>query len=158
MWSACAVNTYSPNVMAYIWHLAHDLRGWGGWMASMMQWTRVWASSGSWWWTGKPGVLQSMGSQRVGHDWATELHWTWGVDWAVLGVFSSFSHVCSQLEGRLVSGWPRKVWGGGRRRQLPDLQRQVAHLPTAGLLFPRVPHHGHSEGALPGGCSPPTSL
>ena len=39
-------------------------------------WTRVWVSSGSWWWTGKPGVLQSMGSQRVGHDWATELNWT----------------------------------------------------------------------------------
>ena len=37
---------------------------------------RVWASSGSWWWTGKPGVLQSMGSQRVRHDWATELNWT----------------------------------------------------------------------------------
>ena len=38
-------------------------------------WTRVWASSGSWWWTGKPGVLQSMGSQRIGHNWATELNW-----------------------------------------------------------------------------------
>ena len=36
---------------------------------------RVWASSGSWWWTGKPGMLQSMGSQRVGHDWATKLNW-----------------------------------------------------------------------------------
>ena len=48
-------------------------RGWDGWMASPTQWTWVWASSGSWWWTGKPRVLQSMGSQRVGHDWATEL-------------------------------------------------------------------------------------
>ena len=44
-----------------------------GWMASLTRWTWVWASSGSWWWTGKPGVLQSMGSQRIGHDWATEL-------------------------------------------------------------------------------------
>ena len=44
-----------------------------GWMASPTQWTWVWISSGSWWWTGKPGVLQSMGSQRVGHDWVTEL-------------------------------------------------------------------------------------
>ena len=50
-------------------------RGWEGWMASPTQWTRVWASSGSWWWTGRPGVLQSMGSQRVGHDWATQLNW-----------------------------------------------------------------------------------
>ena len=48
-------------------------RGWDGWMASLIQWTWVWANSGSWWWTGRPGMLQSMGSQRVGHDWATEL-------------------------------------------------------------------------------------
>ena len=53
-----------------------DNRGWDGWMASLTQWTWVWATSGSWWWTGKPGVLQSMGSQRVGHDWANELNWT----------------------------------------------------------------------------------
>ena len=54
-------------------------RGWqrmNGWMASPTQWTWVWASSGSWWWTGKPGVLQSMGLQRVGHNWETELNWT----------------------------------------------------------------------------------
>ena len=50
-------------------------RGWDGWMASPTQWTWVWASSRGWWWTGKLGVLQSMGSQRVGHDWATELNW-----------------------------------------------------------------------------------
>ena len=49
-----------------------DNRGWDGWMASPTQQTRVWASSGSWWRTGKPGVLQSMGSQRVRHDSATE--------------------------------------------------------------------------------------
>ena len=50
-----------------------DDRGWDGWMASPIQWTWVWVSSRSWWWTGKPGVLQSMGLQRGGHDWATEL-------------------------------------------------------------------------------------
>ena len=50
-------------------------RGWDGWMASPTQWTWVWVDSGSWWWTGKPGVLRFMGSQRVGHDWATELNW-----------------------------------------------------------------------------------
>ena len=48
-----------------------DDRGWDGWMASLTQWTWVWASSRSWWWTGKPGVLQSMGLQ-IGHDWVTE--------------------------------------------------------------------------------------
>ena len=52
-----------------------DERGWDGWMASLTRWTRVWVSSGSWWWRGRPGVLQSMGSQRVGHDWATDLNW-----------------------------------------------------------------------------------
>ena len=51
-----------------------DDRGWDGWMASPTQWTWVWASSGSGWWTRKPGMLQSMGSQRVRHDWATELN------------------------------------------------------------------------------------
>ena len=50
----------------------HYEKRWDGWMASPIQWTWVWASSGRWWRTGKPGVLQSMGSQRVGHDWATE--------------------------------------------------------------------------------------
>ena len=47
-------------------------RGWHGWMASPTQWTRVWANSGRWWRIGKPGVLQSMGLQRVGHDLATK--------------------------------------------------------------------------------------
>ena len=51
-----------------------DDRGWDGWMASPTRWTWVWVSSGSWWWTGRPGVLQFMGSRRVGHDW-TELNW-----------------------------------------------------------------------------------
>ena len=50
-------------------------RGWDGWMASSTQWSWVWASSGSWWWTGQPGILQSMGSQRAGHNWVTELNW-----------------------------------------------------------------------------------
>ena len=59
--------------------------GWDGWMASRTQWTRVWAGSGRWWRIGKPGVLQSMGSQRVRHDLATEWqcnpHHPWGL-WA----------------------------------------------------------------------------
>ena len=50
-----------------------DDRGWDGWMASPTQWTWVWVNSVSWWWSGRPGVLQSMGSQRVGHNWVTEL-------------------------------------------------------------------------------------
>ena len=50
-----------------------DDRGWDGWMASLTRWTWVWVISRSWWWTGRPGVLRFMGSQRVGHDRATEL-------------------------------------------------------------------------------------
>ena len=53
------------------------MRGWAGWMASATQWTWVWVDSGSWWGTGRPGVLQSMGLKRVRHDWATELNWKW---------------------------------------------------------------------------------
>ena len=53
-----------------------DDRGWDGWMASLTRWTWVWVNSGSWWWTGRPGVQRFMGSLRVTHDWATELNWT----------------------------------------------------------------------------------
>ena len=62
--------------------------GWDGWLASLTQWTWVWASSRSWWWTGRPAVLQSMGSQRVGHDWATELNWL-----IILGVIIVWGYV-----------------------------------------------------------------
>ena len=52
-----------------------DDRGWDGWMASPTRWTWVWVDSRSWWWTGRPGVLWFMGSQRVWHDWVTRLNW-----------------------------------------------------------------------------------
>ena len=53
-----------------------DKRGWDAWMASPTRWTWVWVNSGSWWWTGRPGALQFMGLQSVGHDWVTELNWS----------------------------------------------------------------------------------
>ena len=56
-----------------------DDRGWDGSMVSLTQWTWVWASSGRWWKTGEPGVLQSMGSQKFRHDWVTELNWTYDI-------------------------------------------------------------------------------
>ena len=58
------------------WVWVSSPRRWDGWMASPTQWIWVWVNSGSWWWTGRPGVLQSMGSQRVGHNWVTALNWT----------------------------------------------------------------------------------
>ena len=51
-------------------------RSWDGWMASPTQWTWVWVNSCSWWWTERPDVLQSRESQRVRHDWETEVNWT----------------------------------------------------------------------------------
>ena len=59
-----------------------DNRGWDGWMASLTRWTWVWVNSGSWWWTGRPGVLRFMGSQRVRHDsdWS-DLIWSEWVYW-----------------------------------------------------------------------------
>ena len=69
-----------------------DDRGWDGWMASPTRWIWVWVNSGSWWWTGRPGVLRFMGSQRVGHDWATELNWTeWW--WAFFHVYVGHLYV-----------------------------------------------------------------
>ena len=55
-----------------------DDGGWDGWVASLTRWMWIWVNSGSCWWTGRPGVLRFMGSQRVGHNWATELNWTEG--------------------------------------------------------------------------------
>ena len=72
-------------------------RGWDGWMASLTQWTWVWVNSGSWWWTGRPGVLQSMGSQRVGHDWAVELKWT--------DIYALIYDTCFSLSDFLYSVW-----------------------------------------------------
>ena len=60
-----------------------DDRGWDCWMALLSLWTWGWVSSRSWWWTGKPGMLQSMGSQRVRHNWVTELNWTDLLPWCL---------------------------------------------------------------------------
>ena len=61
-----------------------DDRGWDGWMASLTRWTWVSVNSGSWWWTGRPGVLRFTGLQRVGHDWATDLIWWYIYPFSVL--------------------------------------------------------------------------
>ena len=86
-----------------------DNRGWDGWMASLTQWTWVWVNSGSWWWTGRPGMLQSMGSQRVRHDWATELNWTdahvwiWELDYKESWVLKNWCFWTVVLEKTLES-------------------------------------------------------
>ena len=80
---------WPPDVKSWLTHLKRpwswerlraggegDDSGWDGWMVSLTQWTWVWVNSGSWWWTGRPGVLWFIGSHRVGQDWVTELNWT----------------------------------------------------------------------------------
>ena len=80
-----------------------DDRRWDGWMASLTQWTWVWVKSESWWWTGRPGVLWFMGSQRIGHDWATSLSFFtlmhWKRKWQPTPVFLPGE---SQGQGSLV--------------------------------------------------------
>ena len=77
-----------------------DDRGWDGWMASPTRWTWVWVNSGSWWWTGRSGVLWFMGSQRVRHDWVTELNWTehTGMSWYSNGKPDDFRKVNKRTE------------------------------------------------------------
>ena len=81
-----------------------DDRGWDGRMASPTQWTWVRVNSGSWWWTGRPGVLRFMGSQRVRHDWATELNWTKSV--LCIYELSLCTQVCVKVKVKmLVTQW-----------------------------------------------------
>ena len=68
-----------------------DDRGGDGWMASRTRWTWVWVNSGRWWWTGGPGVLWFMGSQRLRHGWATELNWKGRKSlWEMLNIWKYF--------------------------------------------------------------------
>ena len=91
-WKDCCWSWNSKTLAAWYEELTHlkrswcwerlkaggvvDDRRWDSWMASPTQWTWVWVDSGSWWWTGRPGVLWFMGLQRVVHDWVAELNWT----------------------------------------------------------------------------------
>ena len=88
-----------------------DDRGWDSWMASPTQWTWVWVDSGSWWWTERPGVLWFMGSQRVGHDWATELNWTeWSSGFPYLLQFKSEFGKKEFMIWATVSFWSCFCW------------------------------------------------
>ena len=88
-------------------------KGWDGWMASPTQWTWVWVISGSWWWTGRSGVLPFMGSQGVEHDWETGLNWYLYMVKSCLHCFRSreldMSSVAKLTRALLVSCQPWKI-------------------------------------------------
>ena len=130
----------TPNTLATWWELTHWKRpwcwarlkageegydwGWDGWMASLTRWTWVWASSGSWWRTGKPGMLQSMGLQKVGHDWVTELNMTHIFKIYLFWRMQMFSFLSSLLFSTMLmlrqnhrGQWYCSHFGGGKGKK-----------------------------------------
>ena len=106
-----------------------DNRGWDGWMASLTQWTWVWASCRSWWWTGRPSTLQSMGSHRVGHDWATELNWIVFPHDLVLVIWSSYFFKSSL---NLLQHCFCFMFWSGDMQALSCPRRDQTHVPCVG--------------------------
>ena len=101
-------------------------RGWDGWRASPTQWTWVWVNSRSWWWTGRPGVLQSMGSQKVGYDWVTELNRTEACSWDTSHNLASPNKKRNwERDGDMSAGqnpcWVRGIWMSSSVGGLPSL-------------------------------------
>ena len=118
----CSLLRWPPDVKS--WHLKRpwcwersraggeeDEKGWDDWMASLTQSMWVWVNSGSWWWTGRPGMLRFMGSQRVGHDWVTELNWMFSS--AIFLVLESRYYLFhkNELESIFLLYFSGRVWG-----------------------------------------------
>ena len=103
-----------------------DNRGWDGWLASPTQWTWVWVNSGSWWWTGRPSVLQSMGSQSGTwlSNW-TELNWKF----LLLSIFGFFFWQCCEA-CRILVPWP------GIKTVSPEMEKQTPN-PWTTREFPQ---------------------
>ena len=113
-----------------------DNREWDGWMASLTQWTWVWASSGNWWWTGS--LASCMGLQRVGHDWATELNWNYEKELTFSFESESVSHSVVSDSLRLYelhSPWNSPVQNSG----VGSLSLLQGIFPTQGSN-PGLPH------------------
>ena len=94
-----------------------DNREWDGWMASLTQWACVLVDSRSWWWTGRPGVLRFMGSQRVGHNWVTELNcinsstfylWITTVACGIHAACPLYTPYCSKINLSKAQLWQRE--------------------------------------------------
>ena len=126
-----------------------DHRGWDGWMASLTQWPWVWVNSGSWWWTGRPGMLQFMGSQRIGHNWGTELNWT---EWFI--VTSAWMQVFPGLKAHLLDrkratehSFSSVSWGQKALTNYRSTRIVEAHHSPAGqdIVHTHSKHHQSSQ-------------
>ena len=84
-----------------------DDRGWDGCIETSTRWTWVWVDSRSWWWTGRPGVLRFMGSQRVGHDWVTEVNWTKTLPKPISQYYCTWK---SDVEPRTFTKYKKFIW------------------------------------------------
>ena len=117
-------------------------RGWDGLMVSLTWWMWVWAGSRSWWWTGKPGVLQSMASHRVGHDWATELNWTelWKKKWKKKGAW--------WLSGKELLPAMQETWVWSLNQEDPLEKEMATHSSILAWEIPQTeePSRLHSMG------------
>ena len=115
-----------------------DDRGWDSWMAPPIWWIWIWGGSGNWWMTWRPGVLQSMGLQGVGHDWATELNWTM----VVASLVAQWSKICLPMQ-------ETRVWSPG---QEDPLEKEMAT--HSSILARRIQFHGQKilAGYSPKGC------
>ena len=104
-------------------------RGWDGWMASPTQWTLVWVNSGSWWWTGRPGILWFMGSQRVRYDWVTEMNWTFSWFWKMIYMYFFIQNMFSEKQRRNFPGGPvveNLPCNAGEACSIPDQRTKIS--------------------------------
>ena len=117
-----------------------DNRGWDGWMASLTRWTWVWVNSGSWWWKRRHGVLRFMGSQRVGHDWATELNWTY-----IYLFFSNNVFPASMaIPARLFWGHFKRFWKYHREYNGTQILLSMAYHSQTDIIYSSImssPHY-----------------
>ena len=109
-----------------------DDKGWDGWVTSSTQWTCVWVNSGSWQWTGRPGVLQFMGSQRVRHNWATELigRGEGLIIWWELVFSPLFLMFINEISYKIPGMMWRWWWRRKRRKQRPWQRSLIISLLT----------------------------
>jgi len=106
-------------------------------MASPTWWIWVWVNSGSWWWTGRPGMLQFMGSQRVGHNWGSELNWTEEYAWILLGPVQKAMRL--EYDTWEADGWKmmleRWSWGKPDSPKFTNILPGNAFWPTTSMWY-----------------------